>query len=146
MSRLQVHYNDVVVVDEREDGRYASWRTEYDFEVKGVGLSIHSWLRNEAVSIRPVVCDGDAVWVLYITYSSGDSFGRASGQGEILWVFVDETVAWAAQGAVERQRKSTAFQFVDEDGEDIHLSNPGCGYFEKIESVNIQLCVVGITE
>lgn len=142
MSGVYVVYRDVLVEEYRGAGRYADWKTVHDFDVKGVTLSTKAVACWDHISIAPAVMVGDEVWVLWYTYRSGDSFGTETGQGEIIWVFTDEMVAQRALHACEARQRDTGFVFADEDGEEIHLSNAACGYFERVEEFHLKSFIV----
>lgn len=137
MTKLIVHHDDLFLVDTSATEQYGHWERERDFRVIGVGFANNIHTLNEIVNIAPVVLEGDTVWVLWVEFSTGDSFGCDSGRGEVLWVFVDEDVANAAADQCRIASKSTMLTFQDEDGEVIHLSNPGCGYFDRLTAVHV---------
>lgn len=142
MSKLVVHYDDVAIVDEAATEQYGQWKREREFSIHGVGFKPSLQTRNETISIAPAVVAGDTVWVLWVEYSTGDSFGSDSGRGEVMWVFVDEDVANNAADQCRIAADSTSLTFQDEDGEVIHLSNPAHGYFERLTDVHVVECVV----
>ena len=70
-------------------------------------------------------------------YTDGDSFGFATGKGEVLWVFEDIESARLAQRMLEENKKEFSIKFEDGKGNTIQFSNPGAGYFESVENISI---------
>ena len=87
---------------------------------------------------------GTPVHVLWMTYSNGDSFGHGSGYGEILWVFEDADVARHALKAWQDNSEQYSITIKDETGRDIMLSNPGSGYFESVDSLQVDTFLLSI--
>jgi hypothetical protein len=87
-----------------------------------------------------------------MTYGSGDSFGSSSGNIEILWVFKDANVALAAQQHWEKAcniadnslsyKDKESVTFLDDNNNEIKLSNPSAGYFETTEYITLTTFLV----
>lgn len=145
MSLVYVQYREVCVHSERGEGSYADWARDNEFSIDGVTLDkSHRW-NYDAIQIAPAVVEGDRVWVLWLTYRDGDSFGSETGKGEIMWVFTDAVVADKALQKMEKldTKHVSVFDFEDEDGEMIHLSNPANDYFSRVEGFHLQAFTVG---
>lgn len=143
MSLVYVQHSCLCVHDEHDGEQYGSWSRDNDFTVEGVMLDTKLRWGYDAIQIAPAVVPGDEVWVLWVTYSTGDSFGSDRGQGEIIWVFTDKDVADKALKKLDANQKSSVFSFEDEDGEVLHITNPANDHFSHIESVNVQSFIVG---
>ena len=146
MSLVYVQHRTICTHDEHEGVQYGSWSRHNDFTVDGVTLDTKMRWGYDAVQIAPAVVVGDTVWVLYVTYGTGDSFGHSSGQGEVVWVFTEEAVATKALEDLEKlgtARDVVAFRFVDEDGEQLHVCNPANDYFSNLEGFHLQSYIVG---
>lgn len=140
--KLYVNYYNNCIINEFDAGTGDwdhEWHREYDFGIYGVNLDQNG----ESVDVDFEAKVGDTVYVLSMTYGTGDSFGNSSGEGEILWVFKDFDVAREAALKVREQQNEYSVVFSDENGNVHQLSNPGAGYFECVESVDITTCVVG---
>lgn len=140
--KLYVSYYNNCVVNDFDAGRGDwdhQWHREYDFGIYGVNLDRNG----ESIDVDFEAKVGDTVYVLSMTYGTGDSFGNSSGEGEILWVFKDFDVAREAALKVREQQNKFSVVFSDENGNVHQLSNPGAGYFECVESVDITTCIVG---
>jgi hypothetical protein len=79
---------------------------------------------------------GSPVFVLVMHYDTGDSFGRATGKMEVLWVFDNYQDASDARKAVEANQEEFSVKFETARGE-IKMSNPGAGYFESVNNIDI---------
>ena len=137
-----VQYTSNCTHSYREPVEYGDWAEEYDFTVNGATASSRGrWggLAHDEEKFN-VAFDAevdDTVYVLWMTYSTGDSFGHGQGYGEILWVFKDEEVAKKALRQVQEKMEDYAIDFVDDAGNVIEFSNPGSGYFENVDSLTI---------
>lgn len=141
MSKLYVSVSEKVTRYSRSDDDYGDWREDKDFSVTGVFLSEIS---TEVVSIISEVKDGDIVHVLYIRYSTGDSFGQSTGNGEVMYIFSDINAAFEAKDALSRQEQEFSVKFLDDERNVISMSNPAAGYFESLDDVIIESFVVGV--
>lgn len=143
MSLVYVQHWQQCIHDEHDGEEYGSWSRDNDYTVEGVVLDAKLRWGCDAIQIAPAVVEGDEVWVLYVTYCTGDSFGSDCGQGEIIWVFTNKDVADVALRKIDANQTASVFSFEDEDGEVLHLSNPANDYFSHIESVNVRSFIVG---
>lgn len=147
MSLVYVQHHEYTVDSQPAEEQYGNWSETSDFIIDGVALDTKLRWGYDAVQIAPAVVVGDPVWVLYMTYSTGDSFGCHHGKGEVIWVFVDEAVATKNLNSLESLRgpvgEMASFTFTDEDGEVLHMSNPANDYFSSVEGFHLQPCIVG---
>lgn len=128
MTQLFVQYSRHVLNDHRENVEYGSWGRDEDFTVTGVSLSDSPYNQLiESVTVDVDIAYADVVHVLWMTYSSGDSFGTARGIGEILWVFKDEEIAWEAYRKWESDNDQQSVEFQVDGGKTIKLNNPAWG-------------------
>lgn len=141
-----VQYSEICTHSEREDAEWGSWSEEYDFSVRGVSLSSRDRWNEEKFNLDIEVNAGEPVFVLYMTYSTGDTFGRASGKGEVLWVFKDADTAKAAldlwKEENDKRDPEYSVKFEDDTGRVIQLSNPASGYFENLGYLDLQTFLV----
>lgn len=128
---------------EEDNGACYQWSEQYSFSVDYARLSAIHNTDFETFGIPAHVTVGETVYVLSITFSDGDSFGTASGKGEVLWVFKNKDVAEKAysdwNSATDDNKPSV--EFVIDDGSKIRLSNPVGGYFKNIG----ELCITKLT-
>ena len=144
---LFVQYESICTDSYREDREYGDWSEDFDFEVKSVSVTSRGqWSglahREERFNLAVDADYGDRVYVLYMIYSSGDSFGHGTGYNEIIWVFKDPEVGRQAQDSIRANGESFSIDFKDEAGNKISFSNPGAGYFENIQGVYLEAYIL----
>lgn len=142
--KIFVQYSQVCVDSKEAEEEYGKWSTEYDFTVTGVSTrSINfdkysRYTQEERFEVDFEASAGDTIWVLSMIYSSGDSFGRSTGNGEVIWVFKDRKVANQAAAMIEENKDQYQINFELETGRLVKLSNPAAGYFENISSLYVE--------
>lgn len=141
MSSLFVNYCSFCEYSEHSGEAYGSWSEGWDFFVEGVSLTENnrrqSYAEKFTVDWTPV--KGQEVYVLYVRYGDGDSFGFAEGKGEVVWVFNDRTVAEAAKNALENaDRNAYSVEITLENGKNIKMNNRGYDYFTSVNGYYIE--------
>lgn len=143
---LFVQYDEHCTHSHREPEEYGNWREEYDFRVKGVSLTSRDRWGEEKLGCLVDVKAGDPVFVLYMTYDTGDTFGRASGKGEIIWAFKDSALAMKAKAQWEEENNKRdpefSIEFEVDGGEKVRQSNPAAGYFENVGYIEVDTFIV----
>lgn len=146
MTDLYVQYNEHCTHSEREPVEYGSWSESYDFSVTGVSLTSRERWSEEKLGCLVDVKAGDPVFVLYMTYSTGDTFGHASGKGEVIWVFKDAALAMKAKDIWDKENAKRdpefSIEFEVDGGEKIKQSNPAAGYFENVGYISVETFLV----
>lgn len=140
--KIYVEYNVISLGSYQSDEPYGDWWEDLDFEVKGVSIGKPARVVTEDFNINENFNIGDEVWVVYMIYSSGDSFGSSTGNGEVLWVFKTEEDAIRAKEAIKEQERNSSINFNTANGQLVKMSNPAWGYFENVSSVNIEKFVI----
>jgi hypothetical protein len=146
--KIYVHYRSICTHSEREEKEFGSWSEDIDFSIAGVSTRESRQYSNEQFDVDFDAVPGDTVFVLYMTYSTGDSFGSSSGNGEIIWVFSDRLVAQEAllrwQHACDvhntdwhSDNKQQFCSFRVDGGRYIKLNNVVFGYFERLSSLEL---------
>lgn len=140
---LFVQYENYCTHSFREDVEYGDWEEEWEFYPRGVvassrgqwsGLAHSEEKFNVSFDAKP----GDTVHVLYMIYGQGDSFGHGRGYNEIIWVFKDLAVAQQAQKNILDKQEAYTINFEEDSGITVAFSNPGSGYFEHVQRVEIE--------
>lgn len=137
---LYVQYREQCTNSHRELEAYGSWEEHYDFSVTGVSATSRDTWEEETFAVAFDSEPGTPVFVLSIVYDTGDSFGRAHGKGEVMWVFKDAALANRARQAwkAATEREEFSVEFEVEDGRKIKIHNPAAGYFERLVSVDVE--------
>lgn len=141
MNDLYVQYECLTVSNYHDGEQYGDWSAEYDFTVKGVSLTTSHQYSEERFAL-PLIKAGDVVFVLYMTYSSGNSFGRSSGNGEVLWVFKDSVLGMKAKQKFEKDEDQFQIEIETDDGNTFKMSNPAAGYFENMSNIELTAFLV----
>ena len=143
---LFVQYEQTCDESHRSDEQWGDWYESNTFTVRGVSVSTRDRWNEEKFAVGFDVKPGEAVFVLYMIYSTGDTFGRAEGCGEVLWVFKDPDTArealrlWREEN--DKRDPEYSVKFKDETGRVIQLSNPGAGYFENVSTIDLETFLV----
>lgn len=145
--KLFVEYENRLIDSERSDEPYSSWSEEHDFRVTGVRTASRK-REYEEFEVAFDVEHGTPLFVVWITYTSGDSFGYSTGNGEIIWVFKDSNAALVAMNlwdaASKKHEVAFSVTFDDGEGNKVELSNPVSGYFEDYGSCDIETFLLGV--
>lgn len=142
--KIFVQYSQVCTHSEREPEEYGAWSADYDFKVTGVSTdSVNSgkysrYSTEEEFEVDFDATSGETIWVLSMIYTSGDSFGGSSGNGEVIWVFKTKEAADKAAQAIEDNADEWEINFKLESGKSVKLSNPAAGYFENISALYVE--------
>lgn len=146
---LFVQYNEICTHSYREDKQYGDWVEQYDYEVKGISISSRGrWsglaYDEERINVSFEAEAGTPLHILWMTYGSGDSFGRGDGYGEILWIFKDADVARRALETFRANAEQYSIPVKDDAGNAVTLHNPGSGYFESVNSLQVDTFILSI--
>lgn len=141
--QLFVDVSNEMTQGKRSKKPYGDWSETYEFKVKGVSLARDDYFSPELFEVPFEVLNGDKVFVLHMTYSSGDSFGTARGKGTVLAVFKDQKLAYDALDNLHKNEEEYDFFFVNEIGEKFKVHNVAYGYFEHITSTSVDEIIVG---
>ena len=143
---LFVQYHEHCTESYHSGEQYGDWRKSYDFGIDGVSLTSRDSRNEEKLGCLVDVKAGEPVFVLYMTYDTGDSFGRATGKGEVIWVFKDPMLAMKAkqQWQEENDKRDPEFSitFEVDGGETVTQSNPAAGYFENVGYIDVATFLV----
>lgn len=146
--KLYVNYHERCLEDYWDGQEYGDWRREWEYEVRSVGLSTLAPWRGLGHDVEELETDfdvvaGDTVYVLWMTYRTGDTFGHETGRGEILWVFKDRQAAEAARTIWEENAcNAYTVEFYSDSGKLVKVSSPAAGYFEDLGYLELSEFVV----
>lgn len=130
--------------------QFGDWHEDYNSSVDNVFKEKPVYNSGEEFPVDAEV--GDAVFIVYMTYSTGDTFGRSSGRGEVLWAFKDIEKAKALCKTANAANNTNdldneySLEFLDDDDEKRSLSNPAYGYFEDMSDCEIIVKMVDKSE
>lgn len=136
--KIAVKYDTATIRSSREGGQFGSWSSENHFEVTGVKeLIVEEYPYNTETLEVPDAKVGDLVHVVYMIYSSGDSFGHGYGYGNIIDAFSDIDEAYRLVEEFNKQNREYQIKFKCENGEEKQYYNSGSGYFSSVTRVDI---------
>lgn len=131
------------ITENYSDGEpYGDWRTAMAYQGVEVKLNGHGqigYYSDEVeVSFEPKV--DQVVWVVVVEYSSGDTFGRSSGNTTVVGVYDDGVVASIVKGKIEDdyKDKSNSFDQIKIEGQPDIYTYTWKGYFESLENVHVE--------
>lgn len=142
MTTVFVNASSEVLSQKHAKKQYGSWSSERSFHVDGVSVHKDAYFSPYKFELPYDVNVGDHLYVLFITYSSGDSFGTSQGNGSIVAVFKDQNLAFEAAKEIRKDEDVYKFSFTMEDGSKQEFHNAAYGYFEHITTVSVQPFVV----
>lgn len=140
MSRLKLitSASSAVTCEADPDDEWSRDSTSTSWHVKGVQVASKD--DYDGVTVGFDATPGEAVFVVYAIYSTGDSFGHdESAQLEFIDAFKSaDKAAAAAQGL-----QGSAKGWTREDGSFAEMNwKPWDGYFESLEEMNVEAFVV----
>ena len=146
--KVYVQYSSYCNGSEQSEEPYGAWSADHTFTVEGVSTQPSKRYSSETFEVDFEAQAGDTIYVLSLTYSTSDSFGSSTGNGEIVWVFKDLLVAREAKLRWEHacnvhnrdwrnDGKQQSCTFRVDGGRYVKLANVAYGYFEHLESLEL---------
>jgi hypothetical protein len=135
--KTEIHGNESY----RSDEEYGDWYSDSDFDIEGVYANKPDGWNIESFDLPFEANIGEPVFVLWMTYSSGDSFGHSEGNGEVLWVFKDPLIALNAKHIWQKANDGDGHynvEFIADGNLKVNMSNPASGYFENMSSLELK--------
>lgn len=152
-TKLFASYSSRTVSSHRSADAYGDWSERIEFTVGEVSLTEPVNYNRDYFTVSFDAVAGDKVHVLTMIYSTGDSFGRGDGYGEILWVFKDPKIAFEAEKTWRERcindpdhneswedRMST--KFLADNKLQVMLSNPCADYFARLQDLRVEERIV----
>ena len=134
MSIVNVNYVEKCINKSYSPEQYGPWSAEYDFYIRQVRVVNNPGNSGENFNVDAGY--GDPVYIVWIGYGCGDSFGHASGKGEVVFAFGNKDKAIKCTEEIKKDTYS--YSFLDDFDNEVTLSNPAYGYFEHLEAVEIE--------
>lgn len=119
--------------------RYGSWWADHDFTAPTEAYSIPKSSYRAFGYVGPELTPGDVLYVLYVLYSSGDSFGNSNrGNYEVLCINKDPSKAAQNLNVVRKVKNPESVQLQLDNGETQSLYCGGwTGYFESVDELEL---------
>lgn len=141
--RICVTYDEMCTHSERESGSYGSWSESYSSSVTGAYRVTDDEKTPYESETFIVPDDATEVFVVYMIYSTGDSFGHSDGNIDIIHCTSDEEAADRLAKYITDNPDEYTIKFTDDFGREISLGNRGAGYFERISYVGVERYSIG---
>lgn len=153
-KELYFEIHSVCTHDERGDEEWASWQSSYDSYLTKISRNkdlLDKW-NFEAYRVNDEVHNAQNLYAVVVTYSTGNTFGHATGKLAVAFVTENADEAIDARAAILEQEQyeyEHSYSFRNKTGKTRKWdevfrehpkstgSSPWDGYFEKIESVDI---------
>ena len=139
--RVRVEYTEECTTRNR-DGH--DWYEDYSSEVTAAYRVDDD---DETYSYRSdvflVADNATEVFVVYMIYDDGDSFGRATGKIDLIHCTSNEESADLLAKYIVENKNEGSFKFKDDLGRDVSVHNTGSGYFESIGYIGVERLVIG---
>lgn len=143
---------DTTCIDHyQSDEDYGDWHSEYSNSFRSIRRTTKEDNHPDLTS-KLDIQDGSPVFVVWVEYSTGDSFGSSTrGSTEAIGVFRDrasaEELAAALRKTADRDTDvdySSSFSVTTTDGQTINVEYmPWLGYFERLENVYVDPAFMG---
>lgn len=134
--------------DWHDGEEWGQWHSSYTNSLNSVSTANEY---PDVVSIHDLK-PGDRAYLVWVEWSSGDSFGHGDRTSvEAIGLFVDEDSAKGLAACIEDTNSYTNYQtstkvgykVTTSDGQEFeNLYAPWCGYFESLDSVNVETVVI----
>jgi hypothetical protein len=141
--RICVTYDELCTHSHHSGEQYGDWSESYSSSVTGayrIGDDDQAPYESETFLVPD---DATEVFVVYMIYDTGDSFGHADGKISIIHCTVSEEAADKLAKTITEKHDEFTIKFTDDFDREISLYNPGAGYFESISYVGIERYDVG---
>lgn len=142
MTMIKAGYSNLCLDSYQSEKYYGEWWADYSFSVDSVSISDEKRYEGDSEKFNLDVEVGDIVYVVYITYSDGDSFGRSTGKGEVVWMYKEKRKAEDCAESVEKFKGRYSINIETEDGQVVSWSNPCSDYFSQLEDVVVKEMIV----
>jgi hypothetical protein len=132
---LYIEIDEKCTHDYHSGEQYGEWSKEYSNTVTKISRNeklLDKWNFSE-YKVSDEVYNSPFLYLVVVTYSSGDSFGRSSGNTSIAYITGNPDEALKIKGDLDRG--------INPPKDDPNSQNGGYypwdGYFERVEDVNI---------
>jgi hypothetical protein len=141
--RICVEYSEYCDHRSHSGEQFGDWRESYSSSVTDayrIGDDDKTPYESETFIVPD---DATEVFVVYMIYSTGDSFGHADGKISIIHCTSNEEAADKLAKTITENADEFTIKFTDDFDREISLYNPGAGYFEHIDHVGVERYAVG---
>lgn len=141
--RVCVTYDEMCTHSEHSGELYGDWSESYSSSVTGAYKLQDGEKEPYSSDTFLIADDAKSVFVVYMIYGTGDSFGHADGKISIMHCTASEEAADKLAKYITENPNEYTIEFTDDFGRKVSLYNEGAGYFERIEYVGIEKFDIG---
>jgi hypothetical protein len=152
-KKVWIYSNHHITSSYHSGEQWGEWVEDWFFTVDNASIddktNEYGW-DSFPVYSEAEIKDGAVVYVLWIQYSTSNSFGQSKGNGEVLAVFTDKEFAKRAYDKWDKETSSRCngdnYSISTELAPDyfVLISNPANGYFENKEDLKLTALFVGM--
>jgi hypothetical protein len=136
MTYIKVLDNHECIESSHSDEAYGDWSEEYAHKIEGIVIS-HEQNGYFDLTVDYPVNSALPHFLVTAVHSEGDSFGRADGKIEHLWLFESKADAEACAKQVDAG-DGERFNFIQENGKSVLIDGSAWrGYFECLDRVEV---------
>lgn len=141
--RVCVEYEEICTHSYHDGEQYGHWEQSYDSEVTNAYVLKDGENGSYRSDVFLLPEGTTRVYVVYMIYGTGDSFGHADGKIDIIHCTGNEDKAHELAQYISKHSEQYTIEFTDDFGREISLYNPGAGYFERIDYVEVTSFDIG---
>lgn len=129
---VYIEISERCVYSERENVQFGSWEEIYDSKIEKVTKhKPERWTNYDSMVVSPEVYNADKVYLVAVTYKTGNTFGHSTGNLCVYKIFADKELAKkVTQDILTNGKNFTESRHKDEFPR-------FCGYFERVEGVEL---------
>lgn len=135
--RVAVEYDQYCDEDYHSGEQYGEWRTSFSSSVTGVRVLGEKENAGYTSEVFILPDDTTTAYVVYMIYSSGDSFGNSNGNIDIIHCTSSSEKAHELAKKITENSEEFTIKFIDDFDREISIHNNGAGYFEHIDYVEV---------
>lgn len=129
--------NNVEARGDSSNEMYGDWRVSnesYNYEV----ALTKDYLASQETAPFDVE-EGDIVYLVIVSYDTGNSFGRETNKHVLVDIFKTEGKAYDVSRKISQKPicKNFSFSYHNENGELVKIYTPWVGYFEKFRYAEV---------
>lgn len=141
--RVAVEYEQRCTHDYHSGEQYGDWQTDYSSSVVGVRVLEEDEKAEYHSETFLLPDDTTTAYVVYMIYSTGDSFGHSDGNIDIIHCTASSEKAHELAKKITDNSNEYSIKFTDDFGREISIDNRGAGYFEHIDYVEVVGYTIG---
>lgn len=141
--RVCVTYEEICPDSYYSGEQYGDWSESYSSSITGVYRLADEENGPYQSETFLIPDDATSVYVVYMIYDTGDSFGCAKGKISIIHATANEKAAYALAKKINENPDTYTIAITDDFGRNTSIYNPGNGLFKHISCVDVEKFDIG---